>query len=356
MTKVVTLYNHKGGVSKTTTTFNLAHFLADAGYKVLVIDADPQCNCTELMMAEQLSKADEEEAASGKPVDLPGSTLLQVLRPRIDGSVSEVSIDVGIEVKINKNLFLVRGDVDLSSIEDDLSEAHQQRHSSKTHDKRTYGAIYDFVQRLSSDRNYDYVIFDVGPSSGALTRACFLVCDGFFVQTMPDRFNVQAIGTLANILNRWVTENAQIVGPFQELGLPVPFGAPKFLGLIISNFKMYRDVPRPSYKYWMEQLPEAVNNKLIPSLKVLQDTVDACLVPDENPLNWVVAQIPDFQGLGPIMQENGKAIFQIEQNDTKVLNNGIPWSGNVWTDAKERSKEFAEKMNLLAIRINSVLS
>jgi chromosome partitioning protein len=47
MTKIITLYNHKGGVSKTTTTYHLAYAFAESlGLKVLVVDADPQCNLT----------------------------------------------------------------------------------------------------------------------------------------------------------------------------------------------------------------------------------------------------------------------------------------------------------------------
>lgn len=354
MTKVVTLYNHKGGVSKTTTTFNLAHFLAAQGSKVLVIDADPQCNCTEIMMAHQLALADQEELETGKAAVLPGKTLLELLQPRIEGSIPAVEVSDDIEVEINKNLFLIRGDVDLSSIEDHLSEAHQQRHSSKTHEKRTYGAIDDFVRRLAAVRSYDYVVFDVGPSSGALTRACFLVCDGFFVPTMPDRFNVQAIGTLSTIISRWVGENAQVIPAFSQLGLPVPKGAPVFLGVIISNFKMYGGQARPSYRYWMDQIPKAVEGSLVPALtSVGSQGFD--LLAKENPSNWIIAEIPDFQGLGPIMQENGKAIFQIGAEDTKSLNGGVPWSGNVWTDAKTRIDKFAEKMKSLADRIDTVL-
>ena len=42
--RIVTLYNHKGGVSKTTTTYNLARYLKNKGKRVLVVDADPQCD------------------------------------------------------------------------------------------------------------------------------------------------------------------------------------------------------------------------------------------------------------------------------------------------------------------------
>jgi cellulose biosynthesis protein BcsQ len=46
MTKVISIFNHKGGVSKTTTTFHLGWMLARLGHRVLLVDADPQCNLT----------------------------------------------------------------------------------------------------------------------------------------------------------------------------------------------------------------------------------------------------------------------------------------------------------------------
>jgi Mrp family chromosome partitioning ATPase len=43
---IISLFNHKGGVSKTTTAFNLGWALADRGKRVLIVDGDPQCNLT----------------------------------------------------------------------------------------------------------------------------------------------------------------------------------------------------------------------------------------------------------------------------------------------------------------------
>lgn len=49
MTKIITFFNHKGGVGKTTLVHNLGFLLADRGHKVLLIDADPQMNLTAAM-------------------------------------------------------------------------------------------------------------------------------------------------------------------------------------------------------------------------------------------------------------------------------------------------------------------
>ena len=53
MAKIICLFNHKGGVSKTTTTFNLGWMLAKKGKKVLLADFDPQCNLTGMVLGKR---------------------------------------------------------------------------------------------------------------------------------------------------------------------------------------------------------------------------------------------------------------------------------------------------------------
>lgn len=55
MTKQIALFNHKGGVSKTTTTFNLGWMLADKGKRVMIVDCDPQCNLTDMDLRNQIA-------------------------------------------------------------------------------------------------------------------------------------------------------------------------------------------------------------------------------------------------------------------------------------------------------------
>lgn len=351
MTKIITLYNHKGGVSKTTTTFNLAHFLAQSGKKVLTVDADPQANLTELMLAPLIAELDEKERKTGKKYELEGTSLLELLKPRIDGDISEIDISKVVTIQVATNLELLRGDVNLSSIEDSLAEAHIQRFSNKTHEKRTYVAIGDLLSRYGSANKLDYILIDVGPSSGALTRACFLSCDGYFVPTAPDRFNVQAIGTLAIIINKWMTEHNQVVKEFTEIGLPIREGMPKFLGVILQNFKIRGGKPKPTYQMWMDRIPKKVEATLFPSVsKFNQDGKD--LTSGLKGPDIVVSQIRDFEGLAPIMQECGKAMFDLDIDDTRTTNEkNISWSGVAWTQAQDRMKNYKECIGQLAVNL-----
>lgn len=348
MTKIITFYNHKGGVSKTTTTFNLAHLLSLNGKKVLTVDADPQSNLTELMLAPVIAELDERERVTGEEYELEGTSLLQLLKPRLDGDIAEIALESVQTIKINDNLELLRGDVNLSSIEDSLSEAHIQRFSNKTHEKRTYVAIGDILQRYGVENDIDYILIDVGPSSGALTRSCFLVCDGYFVPTAPDRFNVQAIGTLSIIIKKWMGDHQQIMEDFEELGLPIRKGLPKFLGVVLQNYKIRDGKPKPTYQMWMDRIPLKVASSLFPAVNKFSDAshdVTSGLTGDKI----VVSRIRDFEGLIPIMQEHGKPMFSITKDDTRITNDkGTPWSGVAWSQAEDRMASYQSCIQELA--------
>ena len=60
--KIISVFNNKGGVGKSTLTYHLGYTLAEQGSRVLMVDLDPQCNLTICaMMEEQLHKIWEEE-------------------------------------------------------------------------------------------------------------------------------------------------------------------------------------------------------------------------------------------------------------------------------------------------------
>lgn len=347
---IVTLYNHKGGVSKTTTTFNLAHLLASKGKRVLLVDADPQCNLTELCLGRVIAELDVVAEKTGVIQELPGTSVLDALKPRIEGEVASVNVDAISTVSLINGLDLIRGSVDLTSIEDDISEAHSQRFATRTNLMRTYVAIGDMLTRLAQTRNYDFVFIDLGPSAGALTRTFFLACDAFFVPVAPDRFNVQAIRTLSSIVGRWLDEHAQIRDTYTSYSLPVRHGQPIFLGAVSQFFKVYKGKPKPGFNVWIRRIPEQLNTHLASALKNYS-TADRNLYPFQTD-QLIATQIPDFGTLAPLMQEVGKPVFGIKREDTAlVTDSGIAWAGGTWTDAETRMAAYKECFIQLANRL-----
>ena len=72
MAKVISLFNHKGGVSKTTTTFNLGWKLARKDQKVVIVDCDPQCNLTGMVLGyEHFESAESIQGRrDGRPLNI----------------------------------------------------------------------------------------------------------------------------------------------------------------------------------------------------------------------------------------------------------------------------------------------
>ena len=92
--KTLTLFNHKGGVGKTTITINLSDALVDLGFRVLMIDADPQCNLTSFFLEEDyldrlLGESDDidtsDEMSSDGTID---GTIWSAIKPVVAGKGS----------------------------------------------------------------------------------------------------------------------------------------------------------------------------------------------------------------------------------------------------------------------------
>jgi cellulose biosynthesis protein BcsQ len=112
--KRLAIFNHKGGVGKTTLTVNVAEALASLGKRVLVVDSDPQCNLTsyliEATVVDDMLDRSETDA---------GETLWSALKPVADGT-GDIRL---IKPKTIGSLFLLPGDILLSRFEQDLHQS-----------------------------------------------------------------------------------------------------------------------------------------------------------------------------------------------------------------------------------------
>src|SRR4051794_37366736 len=94
MHKTIALFNHKGGVSKTTTTFNLGWMLAEKGHRVVMIDTDPQCNLSGLVLDYDSSKEFDSFYS-----DHPNANLKAALAPGFESQPRLVEAVECVEVK-----------------------------------------------------------------------------------------------------------------------------------------------------------------------------------------------------------------------------------------------------------------
>lgn len=336
MTHIVTMYNNKGGVSKTTTVFNLGAFLAER-HKVLLVDCDPQCNATELFLASS-------PAFDNPDSELPGTSIYQALLPRFSGdtgSIDPKGIDL-VPSSLYKNLFLFRGDLDFTMAENYLGTAWNQAITENINEKKTYVALNRLLRGLGLLHDFRYILCDVGPSTGAITRSVVLASDGFLLPLTPDRFCNQAVKVLGRVVTQWINRHAEIARTLPPFGLETFPGSPVLYGAVIQNFKVYSGRAKESYAKWQALIAANIKKELISSdgLKLSSKC---------SPNNPFVATIREVGPLAPVAQMFGRAIFDVQQEHTKEASTtGNMYYGSVWTPWVDKMKEYKGEIEKIA--------
>jgi cellulose biosynthesis protein BcsQ len=299
MAKKISLFNHKGGVGKTTLSINIADALADQGKTVLLVDADPQCNLTAFYIDEPTI-----DEMLGESSDVEnGNTLWSSIQPVSIGRGGVKPIDL---VKLRDNLFLAPGDVLLADHEERLSRAWSD---SFSRDIRAYDvmcAISSAVAMFTRDIKADVIIYDVGPNVGPLNRALILDSDYFITPVAADLFSLRALTTVGRAIARWVTDWKTV----RELATEedrkrLLVGKPKYLGYLASAFKVSTGLRKANpHSYWEGKIAPRVSKRVA---QVLRE-VDPSLVPSSS---YKIGDVKHFHSLAAAAQEHGLAIGKL---------------------------------------------
>lgn len=197
-------FNNKGGVGKTTLACNVASYLArTAGLRVLLVDADPQCNATQLILgSERAGDVYSSGTFQAQHGSVAVNTLRDVLAPIGAG---EATLDNNIHpVSGQLNRFavdLVPGHPKVALLEDKLSRNWTEFVGGDLGGARVTNWNTQFLAQFNG--RYDLVVFDIGPSLGALNRAVLVGVDFFLAPMGCDIFSLIGIDNIGDWLTDW---------------------------------------------------------------------------------------------------------------------------------------------------------
>lgn len=333
----IILFNHKGGVSKTTTSFNLGWKLAELGKRVLLVDADPQCNLTGLMLQNDFDEYYIEEATKSNNLKDGVSSAFESKPEAIIG------FDC-VQSSKNENLFLLPGHPNLTELEPQLSFAQNSNNAFSTM-QNLPGSFNALIDLIVERNQIDFVIFDVNPGLGAINQNLFSISDLFIIPTNPDPFSLMAINTLATVLPRWTKHAVQMQGMFADSSYPFPVRSPKLGGLLIQRFNIRNGKPNKPFRDNMNEILKAVSENLVPAFQQ-----NHMLLSDEMytdgviPKDYCLAEIPDFQSLLQKSNEIGVPVFALTDSE-------INYKGKVLAQMQDKREDLNKLFVSLAEQI-----
>lgn len=256
--KIISLFNNKGGVGKSTLSFHLGCALGELGKKILFVDLDPQCNLTINAMfeseLEQIWKEEDpymddfsdaiEKNKDGDIFTSPRSIHF-LLKPVEDG-FSDFEV-LPPAKQLSNNIFILPGRLSIHKFESKISERWNGLYQGESLSIRTVTAFRNICEKYSEKYGVDYVIVDTSPSLGIMNKTIISTVDGFFIPTFPDMFSLYGIKNIGNSLELWQKEFNTIYNLISSNKIAkFPKKFVQFIGFTIYNAKKYTATKNPN--------------------------------------------------------------------------------------------------------------
>jgi len=301
---VLTFFNNKGGVGKTSLVYHLAWKLSDLGYRVLTCDLDPQANLTAAFLSE-----DKLEDMWGDDAGKSGRTIMQCIAP-----LTKVEDILPPKVEqASPNLSLIPGDLALAGFERFLSVEWPNALGSSNDELyrpfRVLTAFSTVIQSGAKQTDASIVLVDVGPNLGAINRSAMIATDFIVVPLAADLFSLQGLRNLGPTLALWRSDWKKRKDNWEEPDFPLPSGDMRPIGYVVQQHSVRLDRPVKAYDKWVNRMPEEYARNLLGDKKGPYAETPA--QDEENAL----ATVKHYRSLVPMAHDARKPIFRLTAAD-----------------------------------------
>ena len=328
---VLTFFNNKGGVGKTSLVFHLAWMFSMMGRRVVAIDLDPQANLTSAFLPE----TELEVLWDPDNIQQRNTTVFQCLRP-----LTEVGDLLAPHTqRIAPGLHLVPGDLGLAGFEDFLSNEWPIALGSGSLYRpfRVLTAFWQLAQLAAAQHSADIILADVGPNLGAINRSALIASDHVIIPLAADLFSLQGLRNLGPTLTAWRADWRKRLDNWPSPAFALPQGAMHPEGYILMQHSERLSRPAKAYKKWADRIPATY----------AQSVLKANVPPSTPSTNSnCLAQLKHYRGLVPMAQEARKPIFGLTAADGAI--------GNHSYAVAEARQHFTELARIILERLGMV--
>ncbi|MGN7124227.1 ParA family protein [Methylorubrum thiocyanatum] len=202
--KAVSVINFKGGVSKTTLSLHLACFLSREA-RVLLVDIDHQSSLSIVILR---SRVWEERVSARNTVNrvFESFSNRKVQMPE-DEIIIEGALGVSRGWNPYPNLSLVPAQFELDDTEIDLASTTIGNTTLSDWEKRTL--LASWLDHVSADENYDYVIFDCPPATKIVSQNAIACSDGYIVPVIPDELSSRGVTHFSSLVSSKIDDKLE---------------------------------------------------------------------------------------------------------------------------------------------------
>lgn len=306
--KIIVFFNHKGGVSKTTTSYNVAWKLTQKNKRVLLVDGDPQCNLTGMILGDKFDQYYINEATKH-------NNIKDAVKVAFKGKPRPIEAIECITPEKNDKLFLIPGHMDLSEYEPSLSLALNSNNAISTLENLP-GSFYELIKLCCEKYSIDYVLIDMNPGLSAINQTFFMYSDIFLVPTNPDPFSIMALKTLSEVLPRWKRWAIQSIELFEDASYPMPKANMKFAGEIIQRFNLRNGKAAKPYQGKIKEIQEYIENEFVPELRRSDMVYDITELRRKNIIeDYCICRISEFGSLLQKANSNLVPVFALTEEE-----------------------------------------
>ncbi len=334
---VLTFFNNKGGVGKTSLVYHLSWMFSMSGKRVVAVDLDPQANLTSAFVDEDALEVLWEEDES------TANTIFRAVKPLTAvGDILDPQL-----ISVGENLHLIPGDVALAGFEETLSEAWPQSMADDNLYRpfRILSGFWQVMQRAAQQVQAALILADVGPNLGAINRSALIATDFVVIPLGADLFSLQGLKNLGPTLRSWRSLWKKRTENWRDPKFDLPKGKMRPLGYIVQQHSVRLSRPVKAYDQWINRIPGIYRQY------VLEEETPGQLRPIDDP--HCLATVKHYRSLIPMAQEARKPIFMLQPSDGAIGSHAeaVTAAGEDFRQLEQRIREVMQ--NASQARVDS---
>jgi len=330
-TRTIAVFNHKGGVGKTSLVYHLAWMYSDLGYRVIAADLDPQANLTSAFLDEErleeiVFKKNDHKTIFG--------CFESIIKGKAD--INELHLDSSdsLETIVNQ-LALLPSSLSLAELESYLSQLWYESVDNNLNSLKKISSFSRILKRTGTAYKADIILMDLGSNLGAINHTALTAADYVIIPLCLNLIVLVNLRYLGENLLKWQNSWQKIL-QHNTINYPSFIGRMQPIGYVLWQPPILLDRPTNAYYNLVNDIPTVYQNAVLN----VREGEAYSLKDDPNCL----AVLKNYQSLMSMAQEAHKPMFHLKPADGAIGSSYTQSVKDIYNNFERLARKIAAKI------------